>query len=183
MKTIKLLVLVGSNRKGSYNVALAQHIKSLLPPEVEWNAPDLFQLPFYNEDLQISGPPPQVTDFQHLAREAQALMVISPEYNWGIPAVIKNAIDWGSRPWPLSPIGKKPVLLAGASSGPLGTGRAQLALRQVFACTKNYTLDTGDILVSFASKKFDSSGQILDEDTKNAVKKNLDLFIKGLDKL
>ena len=140
-------------------------------------------MPFYNDDLQNSGPPSQVTAFQQLARESQALFVISPEYNWGIPAVIKNAIDWGSRPWPQCPMGKKPVLLAGASAGPLGTGRLQLALRQVFACTKNYTLDTGDILVSFASKKFDSMGKIIDDDTKIAVKKNLDLFITGLNKL
>lgn len=180
MKNTRLLVLVGSRRQGSYNASLAAFLKSLAPGNVTWIQPDLFQLPFYEEDLQTSGAPESVLAFQEECRKADAVLVVSPEYNWSIPGVVKNALDWGSRPFPEIPVGKKPTMIAGASVGPLGTGRMNLALRQVLAYLKADVTLGPDIYVPHAAGKFSPEG-LTDEGTKEAVKKNFLTFLQGVE--
>lgn len=181
MKALNLLVLVGSLREKSYNRALARHIKSLMPSHVTWVEPDLTAFPFFNEDLEGDRRPPSVVEFHRQCREASGVLVVSPEYNWSMPALIKNAIDWGSRPTAQAPLGGKVFFLCGASQGPVGTARMHLALRQCFGWTKNRVWNPHDLLVSFAQDKFDDQGRLIDQRTAGTIQKQLEGYLTELE--
>lgn len=169
-----LLAMVGSLRPQSYNRALAREFQARLPEDILWDEPHLQALPWFDESLE-AAPPAAVSDFQARLRAASALVIVSPEYNWSVPALIKNALDWGSRPGDDMALGGKWVFVAGASQGPAGTSRMQLALGQIFGCTKNRIWNPHSFLVPFAQKKFDPEGRLTDE----ATARNLDKHVSG----
>ena len=167
--------LVGSLRKGSYNRMLAHACQELAPAGMTiaiWDR--LRELPHYDGDLDTAEPPEPVADLRKTIAAADALLVVSPEYNWNIPGALKNAIDWASRPANASCLNKKPAAIMGAAGGPMGTVRMQLALRQCFAFTETYVVYKPEVLVMKAADKFDADGRLTDEMTRKLVSQLLD---------
>ena len=129
---IKVLGFAGSLRKGSYNRALLRAAVELAPEAMEITLFDLAMIPLYNQDVEDEGDPEPVKAFKHAIGDADALLICTPEYNFSIPGVLKNALDWASRPAKATPLYGKPVTVMGASTGAFGTARCQMALQNLF---------------------------------------------------
>jgi chromate reductase len=130
---------------------------------------DLTPIPPFNEDIETHWDPPSVRQFKEQIHEADALLIATPEYNYSIPGVLKNAIDWASRAAHDSPLRHKPIALMGASTDGFGTVRSQLALCQTFFSTKSYVLLEPEVRVSAARDKFDTEGNLIDAQTRKNV--------------
>jgi len=162
---IRVLGVAGSLRQASYNRALLQAAIGLAPPGMVLTAFDLIDVPLYNGDVEAGGDPPGVAAFKQAIREADAVLFVTPEYNHGVPGVMKNAVDWASRPARDAPLGAKPVGIIGASPGQTGSARGQSQLRQAFEFTNSYCMPQPEILVFRAHEKFDEAGRLTDEAT------------------
>lgn len=161
---VHVLGISGSLRKGSYNTALLKEAMKILPEHMTMEIFDISQIPMYNEDVRAEGFPRPVQQLRDRIMAADALLIATPEYNYSIPGVLKNAIDWASRP-PNPPLNDKPVAVMGATTGLFGTVRAQLALRQVFIYTNMHPLNKPEVLVTQAQEKFDANGNLTDKTT------------------
>jgi len=164
--TINILAFAGSLRKASYNKALLRAAKELAPKSMEITIFDLEGIPLYNADVEALGDPERVAEFKEAIRNADGLLIATPEYNHGVPAVTKNAIDWASRPPKNAPLNEKPVGILGASPGLTGSARGQSQLRQAFEFTNSYCMPQPEILVYRAHQKFDDAGNLTDESTR-----------------
>jgi chromate reductase len=153
---LKVLVVCGSLRKGSYNAALARMAPKLAPAGLAFtDAPSFAQMPIYNHDDQhTSGQPATVTAWADAIRAADGILFVSPEYNWSIPGGMKNAIDWVSR-MKDQPFKDKPVALQSAAGGILGGSRAQYHLRQCLTSVDAILFGRPEVIVTFAPQKFD----------------------------
>ena len=166
--------LAGSLRTGSYNRALLRAAQGLAPDGMEIRIFDrLGEIPPYDADVEAEGDPEPVQALKQAIGEADALLVATPEYNHGVPGVLKNAIDWASRPARSSVLGGKPAAILGASPGVTGTARAQSQLRQTFVFTNTPVLPQPEILVYRAGEKFDDEGRLTHEKTREFVGKLL----------
>ena len=175
---MKLVAIVGSLRKDSYNRHLAATIQERNLDKFDLEILDLRVLPFYNQDEE-NNPPQSVVDFKRKVNEADGVIIITPEYNWSIPGVLKNALDWLSRVDKVL-IGK-PVMTAGAATGLMGTIRAQLHIRQILTAmqVKLFPPAGNEILISQAGTKFDiESGRLTDEATVQFVDEVIDRFVQ-----
>jgi len=171
-----ILTLCGSLREGSYNRALLAAAGELAPEDLTLEAgPDLGTLPFYNPDIDGDDPPAVAAEFRRALRRVDGLIIASPEYNFGVPATVKNAIDWASRPVKDPPITGLPTLLLGASGGASGTMRGQLSLRQSLVFTSTPVLQRPGFHLTFAPKKFED-GRLHDEATRELLGKTLKVF-------
>lgn len=181
-RSIKILGLAGSLRAKSINKGALRASQELLPENASLDIADLSQIPFFNEDLE-EGPLPQaVADFIAKAREADAILFATPEYNYSIPPVLKNALDWASRE-DESPLDGKPAALLSASLGMGGGMRVQYHLRQVCVVLNLEPINDPEVFIPYAAEKFDSEGHLTDERTRKAIKKLLEaLFYKALSK-
>ena len=159
---LKILGIAGSLRKSSYNRSALHAACSLLPAGVELDIFDLEGLPLFNQDTEAK-PEPKVTELKKAVRAADAILLSTPEYNYGVPGVLKNAIDCASRPYGDSAWVGKPVAVMGASVGQFGTVRAQLQLRQSFVFLNMRPLNQPEVMISNASKAFDATGKLVDE--------------------
>ena len=169
---MKILGIAGSLRQGSYNRALLRAAQELASVDAQITPyTGLGDIPPYNEDVRAQGDPPPVKSLKAQIQAADALLIATPEYNYGIPGVLKNAIDWASRPPEASPLRLKPIALMGASPGNMGTVRAQLALRQTFLFTESYVLLKPEVLVWRAADRFDAQGNLTDRATREHVSK------------
>lgn len=164
----------GSLRKGSYNRMLLRAAVELAPPGMTIETIELDAIPLYNGDVEAQGNPPAVADFKDAIGRADAILVVTPEYNYGVPGVLKNAIDWASRPPGKSVLNGKPAAVMGASPGSFGTTRAQLQLRQAFVFTQTLAVPSPEVLVAKAHEKFDGQGQLTDEPTRKFVRQLLE---------
>lgn len=164
---IQILAFAGSLREGSYNKALLRAAKELAPASMTIEFFDLQGIPLYNADVEAEGDPPRVQEFKEAIRNSDGLLIATPEYNHGVPAVTKNAIDWASRPARSAPLNEKPVGILGASPGLTGSARGQSQLRQAFEFTNSYCMPQPEILVYRAHKKFDDEGKLTDDPTRN----------------
>jgi chromate reductase len=174
---IRVLGLTGSLRAGSLNRALIHSAIELAPAGMEIQSFDgLGDVPLFNEDVEAQGDPPAVRALKRAIADADALLVATPEYNYGVPGVLKNAIDWASRPPGKCVLNGKPAALMGASMGLQGTARAQSALRQSFVSTETYTMLRPELYVARAHEKFDAGGRLSDEPTRKQVRKLLEAF-------
>lgn len=174
--TVRALGLVGSLRSGSYNALLMRAAVDLAPEGLEIEVFDrLGDLPFYDEDLEDE--PRAVTDLKTAISSADALVIATPEYNFGLPAVLKNALDWASLPPRRSPMHGKTAAIMGASPGMLGTARGQQHLRQLFVFTQTFAVLQPEILVPFANQKFDQYGRLGDELTAKLLGRQLDALV------
>ena len=162
---LKILGFAGSLRAGSYNKALLHAAVELLPEGVTLEIFDLIGIPAFNQDIEMDMPP-KVKEFKSKIREADAILIATPEYNYSVPGVLKNAIDWASRPYGDNSFDGKPVALMSASPGMLGGVRAQYHLRQSFVYLNMYPVNGPDVIVNFAQQKFDSNGNLVDDNTK-----------------
>jgi chromate reductase len=175
---LQVLGICGSLRKESYNLALLRAAMELAPAEmVITEFQGLGDIPPYNQDVQAIGDPEPVVRFKDAIRAADALLIATPEYNYGISGVLKNAIDWASRPPSETPLNGKPTALMGASTGASGTMRGQLALRQSFVFTNTPVLLKPEVYVSFAATRFDAELRLTDDKSRGFVRQLLEGLI------
>src|SRR6185503_7475538 len=152
---IKVLGFAGSLRVGSYNRSLLHAAKDLMPLNSVLDFFDIADIPLFNQDHEINMPK-QVKDFKLKIRESDAILIATPEYNYSVPGVLKNAIDWASRPYGDSAWAGKPVAIMGASIGTIGTARAQYHLRQMFVFLNMYPINGPEVMIGNADERFDA---------------------------
>jgi chromate reductase, NAD(P)H dehydrogenase (quinone) len=175
-RELTVAAFAGSLRRGSYNRALLRAAAEVAPAGIRISIVEIDDVPLYNADVEEAGEPEPVARFKAAIREADGLLIATPEYNHGVPGVTKNAIDWASRPPRKSPLDGKPVALLGASPGVTGTARGQSQLRQAFEFTNSYCMPQPEILVYRAHEKFDDEGRLTDEKTREYLGKFLEAF-------
>lgn len=173
---LHVLGFAGSLRQGSYNRALLRAAKELAPASLSIEIFDLEPIPLYNADVEAQGDPAPVSAFKEAIRRADGLLMATPEYNHGVPGVMKNAIDWASRPPRNAALSAKPVGLIGASPGITGSARGQSQLRQAFEFTNSYAMPQPELLVFRANEKFDAQGRVSDETTRKFLQGYLAAF-------
>ncbi|HEY1772025.1 MAG TPA: NADPH-dependent FMN reductase [Gammaproteobacteria bacterium] len=165
---MKVLAMVGSLRKGSYNKLALRTAMEMKPAGMEIERGEIGDLPLYNDDVREAGYPPPVQRLREQVRAADALLFVTPEYNYSVPGVLKNAIDWCSRP-PDQPLNGKPAAIMGASTGKIGTARAQYHLRQICVFVNMLPLNRPEVMLSNADKLFDAEGRLTDEATRKFI--------------
>lgn len=165
----KLLGIAGSLRERSVNKALLRAAAELCPEGVELTVYDLAPIPLYNGDLDVDGGPEPVRRFKAAIEAADGLLLATPEYNFGPSGVLKNAIDWASRPAFRSPLANKPVAIIGASPGAVGTARAQGQLKQIMLGTASLLYPTAEFLCGQAGSRFDDELRLTDEGTRERL--------------
>jgi chromate reductase len=173
---ISILGFAGSLRRRSYNRALLSSALNMLPQGVTLEIFDLDGIPPFNQDSE-SDPPPRVRDFKARIRASDALLIATPEYNYSIPGVLKNAVDWASRPFGDNAFDGKPAALMGASTGMVGTARAQHHLRQTFIFLNVHALNRPEVLVPFVTNKVDANGILTDQKTIEKVRELLNALV------
>lgn len=161
--SLSFLGIAGSLRRGSYNRGLIRAAVEVAPAGTSVVPYDLAEIPLFNADVEAGGDPPAVAEFKRAIASADALLIATPEYNHCIPGVLKNAIDWASRPARQSALTGKPVAIMGASTSPGGTARAQAHLRDGLAYTNGFVLPLPEVLVGIAHDKFDEAGNLTDD--------------------
>jgi chromate reductase len=169
-QTLHILGIAGSLRAASYNRGLLRAAAGLLPSGVDLETMVLNDIPLYNVDVERQGEPVPVQELKQRITAADVLLIATPEYNYSIPGVLKNALDWASRPPQTCALRKKPVGIVGASSGRSGTMRSQLALRQVFVFTGSYAMPQPEFLLAEAAQKCDTGGDLVDEETRERLR-------------
>jgi len=167
--TIRILGFAGSLRAASYNRGLLRAASAAMPGGAELDVFDPGTLPLFDQDVEAAGDPEPVAAFKRGVETADALLIACPEYNYGITGVLKNAIDWASRPPGDPPIGGKLVALMGATPGGFGTVRAQLQARQALLGAGAAVLDRPQVYVARARERFDEEGNLVDDDTRRRV--------------
>jgi chromate reductase, NAD(P)H dehydrogenase (quinone) len=175
-KIVQIFGFAGSLRKGSFNRALLREAMELVPEDARLEVFDLEGIPPYNQDLE-NQLPEKVKEFKAKIRGADAILIATPEYNYSIPGVLKNAIDWASRPYGDNALEGKPVALMGASPGMLGTARAQYHLRQTFVFLDMHPINRPEVMVPFAGDKVDQAGRLTDPKTKHKIRELLESLI------
>jgi chromate reductase len=181
-KPFKILAFAGSLRKGSYNKALVRAAVEVAPENVTIEVFDLEGIPLFNQDSE-NNPPPKVTEFKEKIRNADALLIATPEYNYSIPGVLKNAIDWASRPYRDNSLADKPVAIMSASTGMLGGGRAQYHLRQSFVFLNMHPVNKPEVILPFAAQNFDADGKLTNEQTKILIKQLIEALVAWTNQL
>lgn len=164
--SLRILGVAGSLRRASLNRALLRAATELAPAGVTVETFDLSTVPLYDGDVEAAGDPDGVAAFKAAIREADGVLFACPEYNHGVPGVMKNAVDWASRPPAGAALNGKPVGIIGASPGQTGSARGQSQLRQAFEFTNSYCMPQPEILVFRAHEKFDADGRLVDENTR-----------------
>ena len=173
---ISILGFAGSLREASYNKSLLRAVLEMVPADAELEIFDLEGIPPFNQDLE-NQPPEKVKEFKTKIRAADAILIATPEYNYSIPGLLKNAIDNASRPYGDNAFDGKPVAIMGASVGMLGTARAQYHLRQSLVFLNMYPLNQPEVMVPFAQEKIDQNGQVTDQKTREKIKELLEALV------
>ena len=173
---LKFVAISGSLRKGSYNTMALRAVQKLAPSSVTIQQLSIDGVPLYNFDLHSPQQPVIVEELSDAIKAADALIIVTPEYNYSIPGVLKNAIDFLSK-HPAKPFADKPVGIISASPGTLGGVRAQYHLRQIMVAVNAIVLNQPEIMIAQADTKFDEEGNILDENTKEFLRR----FISSLE--
>ncbi|MBI1802170.1 MAG: NAD(P)H-dependent oxidoreductase [Chloroflexi bacterium] len=167
---IHVLGFAGSLRKRSYNAALLRAAQELLPEGMSLEIYDITPIPFYNEDVEMAGFPEPVQYFKSRIAAADAVLIATPEYNYSMPGVLKNALDWASRPISQTPLNGKPLAIMGATTGPWGTTRAQLHLRQSCVFFNALPINKPVVHIARAAEKFDADLRLTDEQARREVR-------------
>jgi chromate reductase len=181
-KTVNILGFAGSLRKGSYNRALLRAAQELVPKGTNLEIFDLEGIPPFNQDLE-NQPSEKVKEFKAKIRTADAILIATPEYNYSIPGVLKNAIDCASRPYGDNAFEHKPVAIMGASIGMTGSARAQYHLRQCFVFLTCFALNQPEVMVPFAQEKIDKDGKVTDQKTREKIGELLESLVAWTNKL
>jgi len=179
---LKILGFAGSIRIASYNKALLRAAADLMPEGTNLEIFDIDGIPAFNQDTE-NNMPEKVKDFKSKIREADAILIATPEYNYSVPGVLKNAIDFATRPYGDNPFNEKPVAIMSASVGMLGGARAQYHLRQIFVYLNMYPINGPEVIVTFAQDKFDANGKLIDENTQQFLRQLLQNLVNWTRKL
>jgi len=179
---ITILGFAGSLRKGSYNKSLLKASNRLAPDNSELETFDLEGIPPFNQDMENSMPE-KVKEFKRKIKAADAILIVTPEHNYSVPGVLKNAIDWASRPYGDNAFEGKPAAIMSASPGVLGGARGQYQLRQIMVFLNMFPLNKPELFVNFAHQKFDEKGNLTDEKTKEYIKGMLEALVIWTKKL
>lgn len=183
MSEIRILGICGSLRKESYNRRLLSAAREELAEGSQLEMADLAGIPIYDGDVEKAGLPAAVQRLKQQIRGADALLIASPEYNYSISGVLKNAIDWCSRPPQDNPFRDKPLAIMGASAGLLGTARAQYHLRQVAVSLDMHVLNRPEVMVGQVETKFDAEGRLIDAKTRELVHKLMVALVNWVQRL
>lgn len=179
---LTILGIAGSLRRESYNRAALRAAEQVVPSDARIEVFDLTGIPPYNQDEETVLPE-RVSLFKNRIRAADAVLFVTPEYNYSVPGVLKNAIDWASRPYGDNSWNGKPAALMGASPGMLGTARAQYHLRQSLVFLNMYPVNQPEVMIANAAKRFDDKGNLVDEPTREFIRKLLVSLIAWTRKL
>jgi chromate reductase, NAD(P)H dehydrogenase (quinone) len=172
---VEILGIAGSLRRGSFNRAVLRAAAALAPPTMEVAVHDIADVPLYDGDVEEQGDPPGVVRLKEAIAAADGLLIATPEYQHGIPGVLKNALDWASRPPRRSVLQGKPVAIVGASPGLTGTARAQTQLRQTLTYDACRILPPPEVLIARAHEKV-VDGELVDERSREHLAKTLVRF-------
>ncbi len=173
---------MGSLRKGSYNKALMKAAIELAPENVQIEVFDLALIPPFNQDFE-KDPPQIIKDFKARIKAADALLIATPEYNYSIPGVLKNAIDAASRPYSDKVFDGKPVAIMSASIGMLGGARAQYHLRQCFVFLNMYPINYPEVMLAYARDNVDENGNLTNQETLKLIRKLLEELVRWIKKI
>jgi chromate reductase len=165
---MNVLGISGSLRKASYNTMALRAAQKLAPEGIRIDIADISTIPLYNDDVRAAGVPDSVTQLKERIRAADAVLLVTPEYNFSIPGVLKNTLDWVSRP-PAQPFDGKAVAIMGASPGMVGTARVQYHLRQVLMFMNTFTLNKPEVFINQAASKFSAEGELTDAPTAQII--------------
>ncbi len=165
---MKVIGISGSLRKGSFNTLALRAAQKLAPAGMEVSVAEIAQIPLYNDDVRAAGEPAAVSALKAQIRAADALLIVTPEYNFSIPGVLKNTLDWLSRP-PEPPLDGKVVGLMGASPGQVGTARVQYHLRQVMVFMNAFVVNKPEVFINHCAGKFNEQGELSDEATAKVI--------------
>jgi chromate reductase len=165
----RIVAFAGSLRRRSFNRALIAASGEIASPALTIETIEIGGLPFYDADLEAQGDPPAVAEFKAALAAADGALIATPEYNDGIPGVLTNALDWGSRLPGRSPLAGKPTMVMGASPSQVGTARAQLHLRQVLGHIQARVMPPPELLVARAHERFDAELRLTDEGTRRLL--------------
>jgi chromate reductase len=179
---IRILGIAGSLRRASYNRAALRAATRLVPEGVTLDVFELDGIPGFNQD-QEGNPPAQVVELKERIRQADAILIVTPEYNYSVPGVLKNAIDWASRPYGDSAWDGKPAAIMGASVGTIGTARAQYHLRQIFVFLNMFPINQPEVMIGSAHERFDAQGNLTDETTKKFIRQLLQNLVDWTQRL
>jgi chromate reductase len=174
---MKVLGISGSLRKASFNTALLRAAIELAPAGMIIEEHSLAHIPMYDDDVRQAGYPAPVVALRQAVAAADALLVVTPEYNYSIPGMLKNAIDWVSRP-PEQPFAGKPAAIMSTSGSILGGARAQYHLRQIFVFVDAHPLNKPEVIVPRAQDKFDAELRLTDDHTRKAIAAQLEALAK-----
>ncbi len=174
--SLTILGIAGSLRKGSYNRAALRAAQQLTPDNAKIDIFELNGIPAFNQDEE-RNPPAKVVELKKLVRAADAILLVTPEYNYSVPGVLKNAIDWASRPYGDSAWNGKPVAIMGASGGIFGTARAQYHLRQMFVFLNMYPVNQPEVMIAQAQQRFDADGNLTDETSRKLIRQLLENLV------
>jgi len=179
---LSILGFAGSLRKDSFNKALLKAAQEMIPPEAELKIFDLEGIPLFNQDLE-NQPVEKVVEFKAAIRAADGLLIATPEYNYSMPGVLKNALDCASRPYGDNAFNGKPLAIMGASIGMIGSARAQYHLRQSCVFLNMYPLNMPEVIVPFVHEKVDDKGRIVDKTTREYIAQLLTELIQWIRKM
>jgi chromate reductase len=171
-KQTRILGISGSLRRQSYNSAALRAAVGLAPAGAVVEIFALDGIPIFNQDEE-STPPARVVELKRHVREADAILFVTPEYNYSVPGVLKNAIDWASRPYGDNAWEGKPAAIMGASVGAIGTARAQYHLRQIFVFLNIFPVNQPEVMIGDAAQRFDAEGNLTDERKKDQIRELL----------
>ena len=180
--TFKILGIAGSLRRESYNRSAMRAATQLVPPGARIEVFELDGIPGFNQDDE-QHPPAKVVELKRRVRAADALLFVTPEYNYSIPGVLKNAIDWASRPFGDNAWYGKPAAIMGASTGQIGTARAQYHLRQVFVFLNVHPINEPEVMIGHAAEKFDGAGTLTDGRTRELIRQLLQNLVDWAERL
>ena len=176
-KSIRILGIAGSLRRQSYNRGALRAAQQLVPEGATLDVFELDGIPGFNQDEE-QNPPEKVVELKRRIREADAILFVTPEYNYSIPGVLKNAIDWASRPYGESAWNGKPAAIMGASIGNIATARAQYHLRQMMVFLNMFPINQPEVMIGNASERFDAQGNLTDDETKEYIRRLLQNLVE-----
>jgi chromate reductase len=174
---ITIVGIPGSLRRRSYNRLLLENARDLVPDGVRLEIVSVGKLPLYDQDLDTDDPPEPVARLRDVLGRADGILIATPEYNYSVPGVLKNAIDWASRPYGAHVLLGKPIAIMGASSGTFGTVRAQMHWRQVFLFTRSKVVTEPEVYVGNAPDRFDGTGRLVDERSRQVVRQLIENLV------
>lgn len=176
-KPVRILGIAGSLRRESFNRAALRAATELVPEGASIETFELDGIPGFNQDEE-QNPPAKVVELKRLVREADAILFVTPEYNYSIPGVLKNAIDWASRPYGESAWSGKPAAIMGASVGAIGTARAQYHLRQMMVFLNMFPINQPEVMIGNAAERFDAEGKLTHEATREFIRQLLQSLVE-----